>query len=164
MSIEENKALIRYVFDELFNQGNLDVADELFSPDYHGHHAGLATDIHGPEGFKQLVVLYRSTFPDLHVTIEDQIAERDKVVSRFTFHGTHQGTLVTRSRTGASHQGGFVVLAPTGKRVTVEGISIARIGEGTRKESWTIIDRMGMMVQLDADSRVATSPALFSNL
>ena len=82
MSAEENKALARRVIEEMFNNGNLDVADELIAPNYVDHDPAIPDDIHGPEGFKKYVSAYRSAFPDLHIQIEDQIAEGDKVTTR----------------------------------------------------------------------------------
>ena len=83
MSVEENnKALARRVLEEMFNKGNLDVADELLAPDYVDHDPAMPDDIHGPEGFKHYVGAYRSAFSDLHLQIEDQVAEGDKVVTR----------------------------------------------------------------------------------
>ena len=75
MSAEENKALARRVLEEMFNKGNLDVADELLAPDYVDHDPAMPEDIHGPDGFKQYVSGYLSAFSDLHLEIEDQIAE-----------------------------------------------------------------------------------------
>ena len=93
MSTEENKALARRVLEEMFNAGNLDVADELLAPDYVDHDPTLPEDVHGPEGFKEYVATYRSAFPDLHIQIEDQIAEGDRVATRWTGTGTHNGEL-----------------------------------------------------------------------
>jgi predicted ester cyclase len=93
MSAEENKALARRVLEEMFNKGNLDVADELLTPDYVDHDPAMPEDIHGPEGFKEYVGAYLSAFPGMHVEIEDQIAEGDKVVTRWTGTGTRDGEL-----------------------------------------------------------------------
>ena len=90
MSAVENKALARRVIEEMFNKGNLDVADELFAPDYVDHDPAMPEDVRGPEGFKEYVCAYRSAFSDLHIQIEDQIAEGDKVVTRWTGTGTHE--------------------------------------------------------------------------
>jgi predicted ester cyclase len=78
--------------------------------------------------------MYRNAFPDLHITIEDQFAKGDKVVTRFTSRGTHQGE--------------FEGITATGQRIAVEGISIDRMVDGTSAEAWTIVDTMGMMQQL----------------
>ena len=90
---EENKAIVRRIFEEVWNQGKLDVIDDIYAADFVDHMPG-SPDIHGPEGFKQFVNMYRTAFPDIKFTIEDQIAEGDKVVNRFTFTGTHKGELM----------------------------------------------------------------------
>ena len=82
MSAEENKALSRRVMTELFNEGNLDVADELLAPDYVDHDPASPQEMRGPEGFKRFVATMRSAFPDTHVRIEDEVAEGDLVATR----------------------------------------------------------------------------------
>jgi len=133
MSAEENKAIVRRVFEELFNQGKLDVAGEIFAADY-VFHAPLAAEVRGPEGFKQFVSMYRTAFPDLQYTIEDQIAEGDEVVTRWTATGTHRGELMG--------------IAPTGKQGRVTGISIGRVARGKIVEDWANWDALGMLQQL----------------
>jgi predicted ester cyclase len=135
MSTEENKAVARRVLDEMFNKGNLDVADELLAPNYVDHDPAMPEDIHGPEGFKQYVSGYRSAFSDLHLKFEDQIAEGDKVVTRWTGTGTHDGELSG--------------IAPTGNRVTLPGMEIVRISGGKLVEGWEGYDTMNLMRQLD---------------
>jgi predicted ester cyclase len=89
MSTEENKAVVRQEFEEIFNQGgNLDAAEEIYAPDYVGHEPTFG-DIHGVEGAKQFAADFRQAFPDLQTTIEDMVAEGDKVVTRFSSRGTH---------------------------------------------------------------------------
>lgn len=134
MSTEENKALARRVIEQMFNEGNLDVADELLALDYVDHDPTLPEDVHGPEGFKEYVGMYRSAFPDLHVQIEDQIAEGDRVATRWTGTGTHDGDLAG--------------IAPTGKRVTVPGMEIVRIANGKLVEGWEGYDSGTLMRQL----------------
>jgi predicted ester cyclase len=135
MSAEESKALARRVLEEMFNKGNLDVADELLAPNYVDHDPAMPEDIHGPEGFKQYVSGYRSAFSDLHLKFEDQIAEGDKVVTRWTGTGTHDGELSG--------------IAPTGNRVTLPGMEIVRISGGKLVEGWEGYDTMNLMRQLD---------------
>src|SRR5215218_3984311 len=134
MSTEENKALARRVIEQMFNEGNLDVADELLALDYVDHDPSLPEDVHGPEGFKQYVGMYRAAFPDLHVQIEDQLAEGDRVATRWTGTGTHDGELAG--------------IAPTGKRVTVPGMEIVRIANGKLVEGWEGYDSGTLMRQL----------------
>lgn len=131
---EANKAIARREIEELFHKGKFDVAKELIGPDYVGHDAALPEPTRGPEGVKQAVTGYRNAFPDLKVTIEDQIAEGDRVVTRWSARGTHEGDLWG--------------IAPTGKQATVTGISIERIVGGKIVEGWTSWDTLGLMQQL----------------
>lgn len=142
---EQNKAIVRRSFEELFTKGDLRVADEVFAPDYVGHDPALPQEMHGPEEFKQFVRMYRTAFPDLELTVEDQIAEGDKVVTRFTARGTHRGDLMG--------------IPPTGRKIVVTGISIDRMENGKSVESWTNYDVMSMMQQLGiVPGAVAAAP------
>jgi predicted ester cyclase len=136
MSTEENKAVVRREHEEIFNQGgNLDAAEEIYAPNYVGHEPTFG-DIHGVEGAKQYAANFRQAFPDLQATIEDQVAEGDKVVTRFRNRGTHQGE---------SEAFG----PPTGNRIDVTGITIERVSEeGKIVEVWTNFDALGLMQQL----------------
>jgi steroid delta-isomerase-like uncharacterized protein len=129
-----NKDLARRVIEEVFNQGKLEVADELIAEGSISHDPALPEPAIGPEGLKQTVDGYRTAFPDLRVTIEDQIAEGDRVVTRWSARGTHEGDLWG--------------LAPTGKEGTVTGITIDRMEGGKIVESWTNWDTLGLMQQL----------------
>jgi steroid delta-isomerase-like uncharacterized protein len=135
MLSETNKTVVRRLFEEVWNKGKLNVLDEITTKDHvssgPGSLPGLPT---GPEGSKQFVTVYRNAFPDVHFTIDDQLADGDKVVTRWTADGTHQGEL----------QG----LPATGKSSTVTGININRIENGKIAESWGIFDQFGMMQQL----------------
>jgi steroid delta-isomerase-like uncharacterized protein len=119
---ERNKTLIRRWLDEVFTRGDLDEADELFTSNYALHDPSFPDDVYGPEGIKRYVTAYRVAFPDLRVTIEDQLAEEDKVVTRWTVRGTHSGE--------------FLGLLPTGDEVTVSGIEFDRIARGKIDEAW----------------------------
>jgi steroid delta-isomerase-like uncharacterized protein len=133
MSVEENKTLSRRSFEEIWNQGNLAAIDALYATDQVSH--GLGMDVPpGAAGLKQFVTLYRTAYPDTHFTIEDQIAEGDKVATRWTATGTHQGE--------------FMGIAPTSKRVTVTGIAINRIAGGKIVETWNNFDALGQLQQL----------------
>jgi steroid delta-isomerase-like uncharacterized protein len=134
MSARENKAIARRADEELFDRGNLDVADELFALNFVYHDPASGEDWHGPESVKQYATMLRAAFPDLHYTVEDQIAEGDKVVTRYTASGTHQSELMG--------------IAPTGNRVEITGISITRIEDGKIEEIWENYDTLGMMQQL----------------
>jgi steroid delta-isomerase-like uncharacterized protein len=135
MLSETNKTVSRRLFEEVWNKGNLAVLNELIANDHvnsgPGTLPGLPT---GPEGAKQFVMMYRNAFPDTHFTIDEQIAEADKVVTRWTAHGTHQGELLG--------------IPATDKSSTVTGISVDRIVNGKIVESWGIFDQFGMMQQL----------------
>jgi steroid delta-isomerase-like uncharacterized protein len=133
-SSEKNKAISRRADEELFDRGNLDVADELFAPNFVFHDPASGEDWHGPESVKRYATMMRAAFPDLHYAVEDQIAEGDKVVTRYTASGTHQGELMG--------------VAPTGSRVEIRGISITRIKGGKIEEIWESYDALGMMQQL----------------
>ncbi len=135
MSTEENKAVVRREVEELFNHtGNLDAADEIYAPNYVGHEP-TSGDIQGIEGVKQFAALYRQAFPDLQTTIEDQVAEGDKVVTRFRSRGTHQGETEAFG-------------PPTGNQAEVTGITIEQFSDGKIVEDWTNFDALGMMQQL----------------
>ena len=136
MSAEENKALTRRVMEEMFNEGNLDAADELLAPAFVDHDPAMPEDVRGPEGFKEYVGAFRSAFSDLHIRIEDQIAEGDKVVQRWTGTGTHDGDLMG--------------IAPTGNRVEISGMEISRISGGKVAEMWEGYDAMGLMQLMGA--------------
>jgi len=132
MSTEENKAMVRRVWEDVMNKGNLAVADEIMAASYVFHFSGQ--DYKGPESFKQVVTMYRTAFPDLHMTIEDMFTEGDRVASRVTFTGTHKGDLMG--------------IAATGKQVAIAGIVISRFEGGKQVEVWASEDLLGMMQQL----------------
>ena len=133
---EENKALVRRWFEELFNQGNLDVADEIVAQDHTLHDPTLPDLPSGPEGDKRIVSLYHGAFPDADITVEDLLAEGDSVAARWVGRGTHQGELMG--------------VPASGNRVEVAGITVYRISGGKIAETWTNYDVMGMMQQIGA--------------
>ncbi len=132
MTKQENEAIVRRTWEELFNQGKLAVADELISPDFKNHAAPGSPP--GPASFKGLVTFYRSAFPDAQFTIEDLLADDDKVVMRNTFSGTHRGP--------------FMGVAPTGRRVSQEQIHIVRVASGQVVEHWAVRDDLNLLRQL----------------
>lgn len=134
MSAEENKAIVRRVFEEVFNKRNLAVADELLTPDSLNHDDPHGVGPVGPESLKQVVQMLSAAFPDLHMTIEDVIAEGDKVFIRTTSSGTHQGA--------------FMGIPPTGKRFTQQQMHLVRVVDGQVTEHWDVRDDLGMMQQL----------------
>lgn len=135
MTAEENKRLIRRYYDELWNQWKLDVAGEIIDPEI-AFRGSLNRTTRGREGFKRYVRLVRAAFPDFRNTVEDLVAEGNKVVARLTYRGTHQGRLFG--------------LAPTGKRVTYTGLALFRIAGGKIVEGWVNGDTLGLLQQLGA--------------
>jgi steroid delta-isomerase-like uncharacterized protein len=133
MSLEENKTIARRLFEEVMNKGNQAVADELVAAEFVNHDPG-PVEQPNREGFKQFFVESHATFPDLRYTIEDIVAEGDKVVVRWTLKGTHKG------------QWGPV--APTGKQFTTTGVYIFRIANGKLAELWLKWDLWSMAGQL----------------
>ncbi len=131
---EENKAVSRRLVDEAFQGGRLEVVDELVDQNYEGHDPASPDVIRGPEGVKQLIQGYRTAFPDLRITVEDQLAEGDKVATRWSARGTHQAELFG--------------VPPTGKESRISGITIDRISGGKIVESWDNWDTLGLMQQL----------------
>src|SRR5215212_4572152 len=91
---EENKAIARRACEEVFSaQGDLDVADEIFAPNFVGHDPASPEDIRGPEGVKEFANMFRNAFPDVQLSVEAQVAEGDMVVTRWIASGTHQGRI-----------------------------------------------------------------------
>ena len=137
MSVEQNKTLVRRLFDEDLNErdpaARSKAADELIAVDFvdHTNPPGLQ---HGLENHKQIVMILRRAFPDLSWEYEEPIAESDKVAIRVIMHGTHQGE--------------FFGIPPTGKPVAVSGIHILRIANGKIAEHWGNNDDLGLMQQL----------------
>lgn len=135
MLSETNKTVSRRFFEEVFGKGKLNVLDEIIAEDYVNSGPGTLPELPtGPDGAKKLVTVYRKAFPDVHFTIDDQIAEGDTVVTRWTADGTHQGELVG--------------IPATGKTSTVSGVAVDRFVNGKIAESWGIFDQFGMLHQL----------------
>lgn len=132
MSAEQNKALIRRGFEEGMNQHNLSVFDGLLAPNYVNHN--MPAPAPGPEGMKQVLAMFLTAFPDFQVTIEDAIAEGDRVATRGTWRGTHKGD--------------FMGIPATGKSVSVSYCDIWRFENGKAVENWVQMDMLGLMQQL----------------
>lgn len=130
----ENKEISRSHAEESAGEGNLELVDEHVTDDYVWHRPGARDSIHGPDGVKEFIVEMRNAFPDLEVTVEDLIAEDNKVVRRDRWTGTHEGE--------------FMGIEPTGKEIEIQGIVINRIEDGQMVESWGQADMMGAMEQL----------------
>src|SRR5712692_1179231 len=135
MSTEANKALAHRFFEEFWNQKNLAVADELMAAHHVDHTPGSPPGLPpGPAGFKQFGSAYFAAFPDLRTTVEDQVAEGDKVVTRWTSHGTNTGSLFG--------------MPATNKSANITGITINHFVGGKSVETWTNFDMLGMLQQL----------------
>lgn len=133
MSTDRNKEIYRQYLEEGFNSGNLDALDAFLSPDYVYHEAPPGTPA-GPEGIKHVVKMFRTAFPDFHITIEEQVAEGDTVCSRTTSRGTHKGTIFG--------------MPPTGNAIEMTGITWVRITDGKITDSWVRNDVATLMRQL----------------
>jgi steroid delta-isomerase-like uncharacterized protein len=142
MSALDHKALFRRWIEALNNGTWREAADALFTTTFVGHApyvpAGLAA---GPQGTKDVVAALSAGFPDAQFTVEDQIAEGDKVTTRYTVRATHRGA--------------FMGIAPTGKHVTVAGFNIVRVEEGKIAEMWDEQDVLGLLQQLGAIPQMA---------
>jgi len=134
---EANKALVRRWFEEVWNQGREETIDELFAVSGVGYGLGdTEAALRGPAEFKPFVRNLRGGLPDIHMTIEDCIAEGDRVTVRITAEGTHKG--------------GHLGVAPSGRRVHIEGIVVVRIENGQIVEGWNIWDQLGLLRQIGA--------------
>jgi predicted ester cyclase len=130
MASVRNQDVIRQVIEEGFNKGNYDALDALFAPDYQEHQYGMSQTL---DGFKQDIRYLRAAFPDLHLTIDDMVADGDKVWIRMTAHGTNQGPLLG---------------PPTGKAMTITVFDTCRFEHGQIVEHWGVPDRFAQMAQL----------------
>jgi steroid delta-isomerase-like uncharacterized protein len=131
---EQNKTVVRRLFDELWNKGNLQVADEIFAPTYQHHDASTPDLGKGPESEKKRVNLYRNAFHDLRLNMEDLIADGETVVARWSCRGVHKGELNG--------------IAPTGKQVAITGVTIVHFTNGKIVEGYVTWDALGLMRQL----------------
>jgi steroid delta-isomerase-like uncharacterized protein len=129
-----NKQIARQVFEEIQSKGNTALVDQIVARDYVGHTP--PNDIHGPEGVKQFDAMLRTAFPDILVTVDDQIEEGDQVTTRWTCRGTHQGP--------------FLNVPPTGKQVKMTGVTVFRIADGKLVEGWNRPDLLSLLQQIGA--------------
>jgi predicted ester cyclase len=134
VSPDDNKAILHAYVETIFNQKQVDRADELVAADYVDH-AALPGQAPGLEGAKKKWAMYLAGIPDLRVTIEEMVAEGDKVGVRRSYEGTHRGSC-------------WVSRPPTGKQVRIGGISIFRLAGGKIAEHWEQLDRLALMQQL----------------
>jgi steroid delta-isomerase-like uncharacterized protein len=141
---ETNKQIARREIEELFLRGDWAVLDELISEDYVGHDPALPEPVRGKDCLRELMESYRAGFGQLDVRIEDQVAEGDTVVTRWTATGRHDGELFG--------------VPTTGKDLEVAGISIERMKDGQITEDWTIWHALGLMRQLGVVPEEAGTP------
>jgi len=140
---QSNKAVLRRHFEEVLNQGKLDVIDEIYDVGY-VLDAPVQTDgsaqAHGltlgRDGLKRRVSLFRTGFPDIHFAVDLMVADEDRVVVQYTFEGTHLGQ--------------FLEFEPTGNTISLTGIMIARVSEGRVQSAFSVFDNGQMMQQLNA--------------
>lgn len=130
---QQNKDTIRRFWNEVFNSRNLDAIDGLVTRDY-AYHGPAGQEVRGAEGLKQLLGVYFTAFPDVRVDVEDVFAEGDRVVSRVTGRGTHQGELMG--------------VPPTRKKIEIAVICVNRFAGSKIAEDWELVDLFGMMQQL----------------
>ena len=131
---EDNKRLTRRAIEEVFSGGRLELVDDVFASDWVGHDIAMPEPSRGRDGARQVVQGYRMAFPDLSLSIDEQVAEGDRVCTRWTARGTHGGE--------------FFGAPPTNKQATVTGITIDRVRDGQIVESRTNWDALGLMQQL----------------
>jgi steroid delta-isomerase-like uncharacterized protein len=134
MSTDANKAIVVQLYDEVFNKGNLELAEKLVAEGAIEHDPNGLPVPSGPAGVTTVVTMLRTAFPDCHQTIEDLVAEGDRVAARLSFQGTHQGT--------------FLGAAPTGKRISITMMHLYRFAGGKVAEVWANRDDVGVMRQL----------------
>jgi predicted ester cyclase len=135
VATSENVAAVRDFVERAWNAGDAAVFEEHLAPDF--AHPG------GREGFKAMVFAFRSAFPDFELEVHDMFGAGEKVVTRFTMRGTHDGE--------------FMGIAPTGRRVEFDGIAIDLMRNGWRVEGWAQLDRLGLLTQLGVVERVLGS-------
>jgi steroid delta-isomerase-like uncharacterized protein len=130
----ENKIVVRRLYEEVWNRRKLEVVDEVISLSHALHDPNVSGSQTGPEAYRQQVTRFTTAFPDLRFAIEDIVSEEDKLVVCWTISGTHKGE--------------FMGIAPTGKKISVEGITINHIGHGKILDSHVSWDALGLLRQL----------------
>jgi steroid delta-isomerase-like uncharacterized protein len=132
--LEKNKALVTRYFEEVWNQGKLEVLDEIIDADYVNHSPGIPNPPRGPAGLKPIVYAMRQAFPDLKYVVENLVISEEQVAAHVTMHGTHLGD--------------FFGLAPTGKTIKVAQMQIEQIKNGKIIAHWRVTDDLTLMRQL----------------
>jgi steroid delta-isomerase-like uncharacterized protein len=144
MSTQENKALVRRFYEEVWDRGNTDFAFEVFAEDYVRHDFRPTETLPGPAGQKKIADDFRAAFPDLRVTVDLVIGEEDFVVGRWTATGTHIGS--------------WAGLEPSGRRITFSAANIFRFQDGKVVEIWNHRDDLGLREQVGAAIYAGAAP------
>ncbi len=133
MSTEENKAIVRRMTEEVYNQGTIERIDHFFAASY-VHHDPASPHVRDRDGLKEVLRAFRAGCPDLHITIDELLAEGDTVTKRWTYHATHTGDLSG--------------MLPTGKHITMSGLELFRLANGKIADCWLGYDNLSLMQQL----------------
>lgn len=142
----DSKAVARRLREEFISTGDMDLADELLAADFVYHGPGMLPEVRGRDAFKQTIAAFREAFPDLNERIDEQFADGDRVISRFTTRGVFTGELMG--------------IAPTGKAfTTTNGMDICRIEHGRVAEIWAMFDALAMLQQIGAIPRPGPASA-----
>jgi len=136
MSAEDNKTLVRRYFEDAWNKHDPAQVDHIYAADFVDRSPDIPGIAHTREGLKQFMGVYLRAFPDARITIEDQLTDGDRVVTRWTGYGTQTGE--------------FMDMPPSGRKVAVPGVQIDRFAGGKIVEEWTLFDQLGMLQQLGA--------------
>jgi steroid delta-isomerase-like uncharacterized protein len=135
---KENKAIVRRLYEEVWNKRRVELVDELLSPSHAMHNNHVPDSCIGPEAYKREVARFVTGFPDLRFTLEDVVAENDKVAVSWIISGTHRGE--------------FRGVPPTGKKVSIEGITINLIADGKIMDSYINWDALSLLQQFGVAS------------
>jgi steroid delta-isomerase-like uncharacterized protein len=144
MSVDDNKALIRRFYEQVWDTGAVEVAHEVFHTDYIRHDLRPSDALPGPEGQARIAADFRRAFPDLRFSVDLLLGEDDLVAARWTASGTHAGS--------------WGVVAPTGRRVTFSGVNVFRFQAGKVAEIWNHRDDLGLMTQVGAPIHAGAAP------
>jgi steroid delta-isomerase-like uncharacterized protein len=130
----DSRAIVRRLYEEAWNRRKLELVSDLISPSHALHDNNSSGSSVGPEAYKALMALYLAAFPDLRFTVEDTVAEKDKVAASWSISGTHKGE--------------FWGVRPTNKKISMDGITIHHIANGKIIDSYISFDALGLMRQL----------------